>query len=129
MSNGRRHSPYLQRYFDISPFGIDYHNDYNVAFEFKETFALKIRSQFFRIPHWQVDESDYLVFIIYKWFPLENKYSEYCYIVRAEEIEYRYSFNNKNKFAFIRVEIVKEMCFMEFSSVFKLREFIHKLKK
>lgn len=35
-SNGCFHSEYLNTLFDISNRGVDYYNDYNVGFEFKE---------------------------------------------------------------------------------------------
>jgi len=56
------HSIFLNNYFNISKSGVDYYNQFNISFEFKETYG--IRFERFRISKKQLYESNYIVFSI-----------------------------------------------------------------
>lgn len=56
------HSIFLQESFDISNRGVDFYNDNNISFEFKECFTDKIRNQFYKLPLSQVENTDFFIF-------------------------------------------------------------------
>jgi len=102
-SNGCEHSEYLRSRFNISNLGVDYYNDNNIGFEFKESFMERIENIFFKVPEVQALNSDYFVFCVGT--------SEY-YIVPQRDILENFDFKTKKKNANIRINTVKQLaCF------------------
>lgn len=118
-SNGCYHSKYLNRVFDISNRGVDYYNDYNIGFEFKESFMVKNENIFFKVPEHQAKNSDYFVFCV--------DMTEY-YLVPQRFILTNFNFKNKRKNANIRINTVRTMAIYRTSNVFDLKKHIDKVE-
>lgn len=115
----REHSYYLNQLFDINRNGVDYHTPNNIAVEFKETFARKDNSLWFKIPKKQMDHTDIFVFCVKK---------EQYFIVDKEDIAGAYSFNTYKERANIRLGKVKSMALQEFTDVYELKNFLDQLE-
>lgn len=115
----REHSSYLNNVFNINPNGVDYHTPNNIAVEFKETFAKKDKSLWFKIPKKQVDETDIFVFC--------HKDENY-YVVDKEDIAGAYSFKTYEERANIRLGKVKSMAFFETNDIQELKIFLDQLE-
>ena len=116
----REHSDYLREIFDINPNGVDYYNDFNISFEFKESFMVKEKNIFYKVPEYQVKNSDFFIFC------LKNR----CYfLVDKREILNRYKFNTREHNANIRLNIVKFLSTYNTVNVFVLKDFIDKIEE
>ena len=118
-SNGCFHSKYLNKIFDISNRGVDYYNDYNIGFEFKESFMENSKNIFFKVPEHQAKISDYFVFCV--------DTTEY-YLVPQKFILEHYDFKTKKKNANIRISTVKKMALYGTDDIFELKEIIDKIE-
>jgi len=115
----REHSYFLRNLFNINPNGVDYHTPNNIAVEFKETFAKKNKSLWFKIPKKQVDQTDIFVFC-YK--------NEHYYVVDKEEIAGAYSFKTYEERANIRLGKVKSMAIFQTNDIQELKIFLDQLE-
>jgi len=118
-SNGCFHSKYLNTIFDISNRGVDYYNNHNIGFEFKESFMTNPNNIFFKVPEHQAKISDYFVFCVGT--------SEY-YLVPQRFILRRFCFKTKRKNANIRINAVKEMALYYTDNIIELKEIIDNIK-
>jgi len=116
----RQHSLFLCQHFDININGIDYHNDFNVGFEFKETWSNIERNKKFRVPLNQVLKAKYFVFC--------EDFSNF-YIVSSEEIQFRYTFRNENRRAIIRLSSVMEIALFHTKNIEVLKKMIKEMIK
>jgi len=114
----REHSDNLRNHFDINRNGIDYHNLHNIAIEFKECFSEVYRQQFFKVPLVQVNLADFFIFCI-----KDEKY----FVVNVNEIKNRYTFKNKYKLAYIRINTVMIMSIYQTDNINELKSFISNL--
>ena len=118
-SNGCCHSKYLNEIFDISNRGIDYYNNHNIGFEFKESFMKNPKNIFFKVPEHQAKISDFFVFCVGA--------SEY-YLVHNELLLSHFSFKTKKKNANIRISTVRGLAECTTSDIFKLKEYIDNIR-
>jgi len=116
----KEHSDYLNNLFNISPNGIDYHNDYNIGFEFKESFMKKEHKIFFKVPKKQVDLTDFFIFCL-----ASHEY----FLVDKRDILENFSFNTKEHNANIRINTIKRLSLYDTSDVFHLKGIIDKIKE
>ena len=114
-SNGCFHSKYLNRVFDISNCGVDYYNNHNIGFEFKESFMENKENIFFKVPEHQAKVSDYFVFCV--------DTTEY-YLVNAKMILYNFGFKNKMKNANIRINTIRRVAVYMTDDVMELKDYI-----
>jgi len=83
-SEKRKHSKFMNKYFNLSKNGIDYKNHFGILFELKETYAKKyIR---FMIPKKQVIEANYFMF---------NFHEQFFCIVDSNKILKKFKDNNE----------------------------------
>lgn len=118
-SEGCLHSKYLREIFDISPNGVDSYNDYNIGFEFKESFMINRDNIFFKVPEVQALNSDFFVFCV--------DTTEY-YLVDNREILKRFKFNTKEKNANIRISTVRNLSEFTTFDVLELRDYINRIE-
>ncbi|QYW08132.1 hypothetical protein 15570_00035 [Lokiarchaeota virus WyrdV1] len=118
-SNGCRHSKNLNTLFDISNSGVDYYNDHNIGFEFKESFMENPKNIFFKVPRYQAKISDYFVFCV--------SAIEYI-LVPKEYILERFKFKTKRKNANIRITTIRDMAIYTTIDVNDLKEYIDKIE-
>lgn len=116
----REHSDYLREIFDISPNGVDYHNDFNIAFEFKESFMIKEENIFYKVPEFQVKVSDFFIFCLN---------TRHYFLVDKRDISEHYKFNTKKHNANIRINKIKLFSFFITDNVFALKDFIDKIEE
>lgn len=119
MSNGCLHSKSLNDVFDISPVGVDFKNDFGVRFEFKESFMINEKNIFFKVPWYQVKNSDFFIFCVANF--------EY-YLVDKIEILGRFSFKTKEKHACIRISTIRNIFLEAFIDVNDLKVFIENIE-
>lgn len=117
-SNGCFHSKYLNTLFNISNRGVDYYNDHNVGFEFKESFMTNPDNIFFKVPEHQAKISDYFVFCV--------NTIEYI-LVPKEYILEKFNFKTKRKNANIRITTVRDMAIYTTIDIFEMKERIDKI--
>lgn len=118
-SQGCEHSPYLRDLFNISNLGVDSYNDYNIGFEFKESFMVNRDNIFFKVPEDQAKNSDFFIFCV--------DTTEY-YLVDNQEILKRFNFKTKEKNANIRINTVRKIAMFLTCDVFELRDYINKIE-
>lgn len=117
-SNGCFHSKYLNSVFDISNRGVDYYNNHNIGFEFKESFMEKRDNIFYKVPELQAKNSDYFVFCV--------DTSEY-YLVNASLILNRFNFKTKKKNANIRIKTIRDCAIYMTIDVNDMKRYIDKI--
>lgn len=115
----REHSTYLNELFDISPNGVDYHNPFNVGFEFKESFMQNKDNIFFKVPQKQTENSDFFIFCVE---------TITYYLVDTKKIIKRFKFDTKEKNANIRINTIKKLSNYFTGDVSRLKEFIDKIE-
>lgn len=115
----RMHTDFLRGYFDIAYNGIDYHNPFNIAFEFKESYMKLEKNLFFKIPKEQVIKADYFVFC---------DHDKQYYLIPSIDIKKHYSFKNKRKFAHMRINTVKLLSIYSTDDIDDLKNYIDKIK-
>ena len=118
--NGFRqnHSKFLLKLFHLSQNGIDYYNQYNIGFEFKECFA-NIKTYYrYKLPKEQLEKSDIIVFCF------NNK--EF-YLVKSYVFLKRYKFNNNS--CCIALSTVRKFAFFRTFDIVKLKDKIEKYQK
>lgn len=118
-SNGCFHSKYLNEIFDISNRGVDYYNDHNVGFEFKESFMKKSKNIFFKVPEHQAKISDYFIFCVD---------TSRFYLVPSKFILMRYNFKTKMKNANIRISTINKLATRIFVNISNLKEYMDKIE-
>lgn len=123
MSCGCEHSIVLREHFLISSRGVDFYNNNNIAFEFKETHSKKLNNIFFKIPKYQLDESDYVVFFVH--FAENFKY----FVHSSNYIKRRYSCKNTSKTAHVRIQIVKRNYIAKFKDMDILGLYLELIKE
>ena len=117
-SNGCFHSKYLNNVFNISNRGVDYYNNHNIGFEFKESFMENRDNIFYKVPEHQAKVSDYFVFCV--------DTSEY-YLVNAKVILYNFGFKTKQKNANIRINTIRKVAVFLTLDVLELKDYIDKI--
>jgi len=110
------HSIFLNNYFNISKSGVDYYNQFNISFEFKETYG--IRFERFRISKKQLYESNYIVFSIQ---------GKEFYIHKPNYFLSKYTF--KNNMCYPNSSIIRKNYIFKTKDILELRDFIQNIKK
>lgn len=116
----RQHSDSLRSHFDIAFNGIDYHNPFNIGFEFKESYMQKETNIFFKIPQKQVKKADFFIFCNH-----DKRY----YVIPTIDIKKQYSFKNKRNLAHMRINTVKLLSAFETNDINELKEVINNIKE
>jgi hypothetical protein len=117
------HSLALQEAFDfqISESGSDYFNPYNKGNEFKESNNENESQVIYKVPLYQLKESDFLI-LCYK----KNEF----YVFRSSYIKKQYSFDNPKEHCCIRLSKARKMNWIfECFCYEDLREFIDNLRR
>ena len=116
-SNGykREHSDYLNNLFDIKPNGVDYYNQFNIGFEFKESYMKKEKEIFYKIPKHQILDSDYFIFSIN---------DSMFFLVDKRDIQENFDCNNKYELAYIRINTVKILSFYSNENILLFKQYI-----
>lgn len=118
-SEGCLHSKYLRNIFEISPNGVDSYNDYNIGFEFKESFMKNRDNIFYKVPEDQAKNSDFFIFCV--------DTTEY-YLVDNQKILKRFNFKTKEKNANIRIQTVRKISEFITFDVLELRDYINRIR-
>ena len=121
-SNGykREHSDYLNNIFDIKPNGVDYYNQFNISFEFKESYMKKEKGIFYKIPKHQLIDSDYFIFSIN---------NTMFYLVDKRDIQENFSCKNKSKLAHVRINTVKLLSIYSNENILLFKQYIDLIKE
>lgn len=110
----RNHSKFLNIFFNLSENGIDYYNQYNIGFEFKESFSDEKVS--FKLPKKQLILSDFIVFCF-----MNYKEKEF-YIHKSKHLLSKYNFNKD--FCYPSKKTVKRNYIFKTKNIKELKIFI-----
>jgi len=117
------HSIELGKYFSISNRGVDYYNDFNISFEFKESFAIDLKNIWFRCKKKQLINSDFFIFIIHSNYCLNHE----IHIIDSKFILDSYKFNTYNNRANLRIQTIRNISIYETNNLESLKEYITKI--
>lgn len=112
---GCKHSDRVQEFFEIESRGVDYVNDFEIYFEFKETWAKKESQMFFRIPRNQLLSSDFIVFFIH---------DREFYVHKSVRFLRKYKFDNPSKHCCLRYTTIRKNYLAKFTSYRDLKKYI-----
>lgn len=119
------HSNYLRGFFDISANDIDYYNQYEFAFEFKETIKeindnCRTNRIQFNCHKNHLENSDYYIFCF--------RDKEF-YLVESKIILNHYNINNKYNIAFVSVRFILNNALVKSNDMLALKDFIDSIKE
>ena len=117
------HSIELQKYFNISKIGVDYYNDFNISFEFKESFAKDLDNIWFKCNKKQLIQSNFFVFIIHLNYCLNHE----IHIIDSKFILDSYKFNTYKIRANLRINTIRNISCFETDNLESLKEYINKI--
>ena len=118
--NSPYHSKELRKYFNISPFGIDWYNPFDIAIEFKETFSIKDISKIvIKISNKQLINSRFIV-VCYN-------HSEF-YIHKTELLKQKYKQNNDSNLTSIKLNSLRKNYLFKTDNYESLQKYLLNLK-
>jgi len=110
------HSTFLGKHFDISNRGVDFYNDNNIAFEFKECFTEKPKNQRFTLFKNQIEESDFFIFSL--------NFNEF-HVVDSKFLRDSYEF--RRGLSKIRYGTIRNISIFETNDIERLKDYVKKL--
>jgi len=112
------HSKQLRNKFNIDNRGVDWYNNNNVGFEFKESYAKDEKNIWFKLPKKQLEESH---------FTLISIHGKEFHIIRNSDVLDEYPFNTYKNRANIRVNSIRAKSIFNSFDLDKVEEFMKKL--
>ncbi len=110
------HSIHLREHFDIANRGVDFYNDNNKSFEFKEVFTEKPRNQRFTLFKDQVKNSDFLIFSL--------NFKEF-HVIDSQFLLNIYAF--PRDISKIRIGLLRNISIYETNDIEELKQYVQKL--
>ena len=110
------HSIHLVGHFEIANRGVDFYNDNNKSFEFKECFTDKIENQRFTIPLYQVYINDFFIFSL--------NCKEF-HVIDSEFLREIYEF--PRDLSKMRIGLLRKISIFETKDIEELKEYVRKL--
>lgn len=117
------HSIELQKYFLISNRSVDYYNDWNISFEFKESFIENIEKIWFKCSKRQLSNTDFFVFIIHSNYCLNHE----IHIIDSKFILDSYNFKTYKNRANLRINTIRNISIFETNNLESLKEYINEI--